>query len=207
MAHLFNIFYTFWICIILRLFLFLFGLIILPIAVLFRLPNRNLNQESNQERFKWKWIDKIYGNVYDGFGDSPYKRDHPKDTYFSRLWWCAIRNPTHNFLIRKGVFNAYICNSIIDGNPIVTDDPYLKNMGLKIQAVSDLEDNVYTMYYYCIMWSQLNPFKTTIYDGTPKRGIRVLIGYKNFAIDKGTNRRYTYGMTFAINPIKLFVKG
>ena len=45
------------------------GLVILPIAVLFRTYQDSLNPESNKEKFSIKWIDKIYGNRWDGFGD------------------------------------------------------------------------------------------------------------------------------------------
>lgn len=199
MNHIYNI------LTILLLFLFdsffkAIGFLILPIAVLFRKDTINLNRESNQEKFKCKWIDFIYGNKYDGFSDIYYKRDYPIDTYLSRLNWCLLRNPTHNLGIYLGINNRLIVKSLVHGNPNVTDDPFIENMGLKFQEVWDDKGKHYPMYYYCIMWKQILPF----YKGN--RGFRLLMGYKNFCI-KELNQNYTYGFVCTITPFKLFTKG
>ena len=176
------------------------GLVILPIAVLFRTYQDSLNPESNKEKFSIKWIDKIYGNRWDGFGDIYYKRDFPVDTYWSRLNWCMLRNPTHNLSEDLGVQDRLIVRSVITGNPKVTDDPFEEYTGLKIQECWDSEGNYYPMYYYCKLWRQILPF----YKGD--RGFRLLMGYKNFCV-KELNERYTYNFVCAITPFKLFLGG
>lgn len=116
------------------IFFMLLGFIILPIAILFRKPLIPYNETSSPaEQFKFSWIDKIYGNRWDGFGDIYYRRDFPKDAYWSRLNWCLLRNPTHNLSEDLGVKNKFIVKSIITGNQYVTDDPFEINTGLKIQ--------------------------------------------------------------------------
>lgn len=199
MKHIYNILKIL-VLFLLDLFFKVIGFLILPIAVLFRKDTINLNRESNQEKFKCKWIDFIYGNKYDGFGDIYYKRDYPIDTYLSRLNWCLLRNPTHNLGIYLGINNRLMVKSLVHGNPNVTDDPSLENMGLKFQEAWDDEGKYYPMYYYCIMWKQILPF----YKGN--RGFRLLMGYKNFCI-KELNQNYTYGFVCAITPFKLFIKG
>ncbi len=176
------------------------GFIILPIAVLFRENTINKESESNQEKFAWNWVDKIWGNEYDGFGDKYYRRDYPVDTYWSRLNWCMLRNPTHNLAIRMGVNNKVIVKSVISGNPHVTDDPCDKNMGLKFQECWDDEGNYYPMYYYCQMWRNIVPF----YKGD--RGFRLLMGYKNFCVQE-LDEVYKYGCVCVMTPFKMFVKG
>ena len=132
MKHLFNILVilTKYLLVIVAMAL---GLVILPIAVLFRTYQDSLNPESNKEKFSIKWIDKIYGNRWDGFGDIYYKRDFPVDTYWSRLNWCMLRNPTHNLSEDLGVQDKLIIKSSIIGNSKVTDDPFEECTGLKIQ--------------------------------------------------------------------------
>ena len=176
------------------------GLMILPIAILFRTSQDSINPESNKEKFSIKWIDKIYGNRWDGFGDIYYKRDYPIDTYWSRLNWCMLRNPTHNLSEDLGVKDKLIVKSVITGNAKVTDDPVEECTGLKIQECWDSEGNYYPMYYYCKLWRQILPF----YKGD--RGFRLLMGYKNFCV-KELNERYTYNFVCAITPFKLFVRG
>lgn len=202
MRHLINILSILLKYTIVILFMFL-GLFILPIAVLFREEQDSLNKESNKERFKCKLIDKIYGNRWDGFGDIYYKRDYPVDTYWSRLNWCMLRNPTHNLSEDFGVKDKVIIKSIISGNPYVTDDPFEYNTGLKIQECWDSEGNYYPMYYYCKLWRQIIPFN--LYNGN--RGFRLLMGYKNFCVNDGVNKRYTYNFVCAMTPFKLFAKG
>lgn len=199
MKHFYNLFKI--ICLFLFDTLFkVVGLFVLPIAVLFRKTTINLNRESNQECFSSRIIDFIYGNKYDGFSDIYYKRDYPIDTYWSRLNWCLLRNPTHNLGIFLGVNNRLIVKSLVHGNPNVTDDPFIENMGLKFQEVWDDKGKYYPMYYYCKMWKQILPF----YKGD--RGFRLLMGYKNFCV-KQVNERYTYNFVCTITPFKLFVKG
>ena len=178
------------------------GFLILPIAVLFREETVNLNSGSNQEKFKWKWVDFIYGNRWDGFGDIYYKRDYPIDTYWSRLNWCMLRNPTHNLSEFLGVVDKTIVKSVISGNPNVTDDPFIENMGLKFQEVWGEDGKYYPMYYYCKLWRQIIPFN--LYNGD--RGFRLLMGYKNFCV-KELNQKYTYNTVCVITPFKIFVKG
>ena len=178
----------------------LVGLVILPIAILFRTSQDSINPESNKEKFSIKWIDKIYGNRWDGFGDIYYKRDYPIDTYWSRLNWCMLRNPTHNLSEDLGVKDKLIVKSVITGNAKVTDDPVEECTGLKIQECWDSEGNYYPMYYYCKLWRQILPF----YKGD--RGFRLLMGYKNFCV-KELNERYTYNFVCAVTPFKLFVIG
>lgn len=185
---------------ILNLIYVVLGVLILPIAVLFREQTTNKNKESNQEKFKWEWVDNIWGNEYDGFGDIYYRRDFPLDTYWSRLNWCMLRNPTHNFAIRNGVDNKRIIKSDIYGNPNVTDDPFEKNTGWKVQVVQDNAGKVYKMLYICKLWRQIIPY----YKGD--RGIRILLGYKNFCV-KEVPETYQYGFTTVITPFKMFVKG
>ena len=96
-----------------------------------------------------------------------------------------------------------IIKSVIHGNPNVTDDPFDKNMGLKFQECWDDEGNYYPMYYRCHMWRNIIPFN--LYNGD--RGIRILAGYKNFAVYRGVPNVYTYGYTVVPNFWKLFVKG
>lgn len=177
------------------------GFFILPIAVLFRESQVSLNPESNMERFKWKWVDRIYGNRWDGFGDIYYKRTFPVDTYWSRLNWCMLRNPTHNLSEDMGVVNKLIVKSVITGNPLVTDDPFEENEGLKIQECLDSNANYYPMYYYCKLWRNIIPFG--LYKGD--RGIRLLMGYKNFCV-KELNKVYSYGFVCTVTPYKRFVK-
>ena len=183
MKHLFNILVilTKYLLVIVAMAL---GLVILPIAVLFRTYQDSLNPESNKEKFSIKWIDKIYGNRWDGFGDIYYKRDFPVDTYWSRLNWCMLRNPTHNLSEDLGVQDKLIIKSVITGNTKVTDDPLEECTGLKIQECWDSEGNYYPMYYYCKLWRQILPF----YKGD--RGFRLLLGYKNFCV-KELDERYT----------------
>ena len=199
MKHLFNILVilTKYLLVIVAMAL---GLVILPIAVLFRTYQDSLNPESNKEKFSIKWIDKIYGNRWDGFGDIYYKRDFPVDTYWSRLNWCMLRNPTHNLSEDLGVQDKLIIKSVITGNTKVTDDPFEECTGLKIQECWDSEGNYYPMYYYCKLWRQILPF----YKGD--RGFRLLLGYKNFCV-KELDERYTYNFVCAITPFKNFVKG
>lgn len=185
---------------LLVIFFMVIGFIILPIAVLFRTTTTNYNLTSNQERFSSNIIDYIYGNRYDGFGDIYYKRDHPVDTYLSRLNWCLLRNPTHNLSEIMGVNNKLITSSVITGNPNVTDDPFEINTGLKIQECYDSEGNYYPMYYYCKLWRQIIPF----YKGD--RGFRLLMGYKNFCVHE-LNIYYTYNFVCTITPFKKFVQG
>lgn len=193
MKHFYNILkILFLFCI--DLFFKAIGFLILPVAVLF------IDKIDNKEKFKCKWIDFIYGNKYDGFGDTYYKRDYSIDTYWSRLNWCMLRNPTHNLGLYMGCENKRIVKSFIYGNPNVTDDPFIENMGLKFQECYDDEDIYYPMYYCCIMWKQFIPF----YKGN--RGFRLLMGYKNFCV-KELNQYYTYGFVCTITPFKLFVKG
>ena len=180
----------------------LLGVFILPVAVLFRTYQNSINPLSNKEKFSCKWIDVIYGNRWDGFGDSYYKRDYPTDTYWSRLNWCMLRNPTHNLSEDLGVKDKIIVKSIITGNPAVTDDPFEKNEGLKMQECWDSSGIYYPMYYYCKLWRNIIPFN--LYNGD--RGFRLLMGYKNFCV-KDLNERYTYNFVCAITPFKLFVKG
>lgn len=198
MKHILNIIVILALFIV-SLFFTVIGFLILPIAVLFREKTISLNETSNQEKFKWKWVDKIYGNKYDGFGDIYYKRDYPIDTYWSRLNWCMLRNPTHNLAISMGVDNKAIVKSEIYGNPNVTDDPFIENTGLKFQECWDSDGRYYPMYYYCIMWRQIIPF----YKGD--RGFRLLVGYKNFCV-KELNEVYEYGCVCTVTPFKLFVK-
>jgi hypothetical protein len=129
-----------------------------------------------------------------------YKRDHPVDNYWSILNWCLLRNPTHNLSEDFGVQNKIIVKSIITGNPKVTDDPFIENMGLKIQECGDSNGTYYPMYYYCKMWKQIIPF----YKGD--RGFRLLMGYKNFCV-KSLNETYTYNFVCAVTPFKIFVQG
>jgi hypothetical protein len=199
MKHVFNIIgvLTKYLLVIVAMAL---GLVILPIAVLFRTYQDSLNPESNKEKFSIKWIDKIYGNRWDGFGDIYYKRDFPVDTYWSRLNWCMLRNPTHNLSEDLGVQDKLIIKSVITGNTKVTDDPFEECTGLKIQECWDSEGNYYPMYYYCKLWRQILPF----YKGD--RGFRLLLGYKNFCV-KELDERYTYNFVCAITPFKNFVKG
>lgn len=178
----------------------LLGLVILPVVVLFRTSQDSLNPESNKEKFSIKWVDKIYGNRWDGFGDIYYKRNYPIDTYWSRLNWCMLRNPTHNLSEDLGVQDKLIIKSVITGNTKVTDDPFEECTGLKIQECWDSEGNYYPMYYYCKLWRQILPF----YKGD--RGFRLLLGYKNFCV-KELDERYTYNFVCAITPFKNFVKG
>lgn len=199
MKHLFNVLEIL-IKYILVIAYMILGLVILPVAVLFRTYQDSINPESNKEKFSNKWIDKIYGNRWDGFGDIYYKRDHPVDTYWSRLNWCMLRNPTHNLSEDMGVQDKLIVKSVITGNPKVTDDPFEENTGLKIQECWDSNGNYYPMYYYCKMWKQILP----LYKGD--RGFRLLMGYKNFCV-KQVNERYTYNFVCTITPFKLFVKG
>lgn len=199
MKHLINVAKI--LCIFaINLFFMALGFFILPIAVLFRQQTTNLNSTSNQEKFSCSLVDKIYGNKYDGFGDIYYKRDYPIDTYWSRLNWCMLRNPTHNLGIYLGVNNRLIVKSLISGNPNVTDDPFIENMGLKFQECWDSNGKYYPMYYYCFMWKQIIPF----YKGD--RGFRLLMGYKNFCV-KDLNQVYEYGCVCVITPFKLFIKG
>lgn len=182
------------------MFFNLLGFIVLPIAILFRVGLDAKNKTSNPaERFKSNIIDYIYGNQYDGFGDIYYRRDYPIDTYWSRLNWCLLRNPTHNLGQHLGV-NSIIVKSETYGNPNVIDDPFIENMGLKIQIVTDIDNKKYVMYYYCILWRQLLPF----YKGD--RGLRLLIGHKNFCV-KELNKYYEYNFAFVLTPFKNFVKG
>ncbi len=199
MKHVFNIIgvLTKYLLVIVAMAL---GLVILPIAVLFRTYQDSLNPESNKEKFSIKWIDKIYGNRWDGFGDIYYKRDFPVDTYWSRLNWCMLRNPTHNLSEDLGVQDKLIIKSVITGNTKVTDDPFEECTGLKIQECWDSEGNYYPMYYYCKLWRQILPF----YKGD--RGFRLLLGYKNFCV-KELDERYTYNFVCAVTPFKNFVKG
>lgn len=201
MKHITNIFKILFKYLFVILAMLLGGLI-LPIAVLFRGKQVSLNQGSNQECFKSKLIDSIYGNRWDGFGDIYYKRDYPVDTYWSRLNWCMLRNPTHNLSEDLGVKDKVIVKSIITGNPDVTDDPFEKNEGLKIQECWDSNGVYYPMYYYCKLWRNIIPFN--LYKGD--RGFRLLMGYKNFCV-KELNLSYTYNFVCAITPFKMFVKG
>lgn len=201
MKHIKNILKIIFIFLI-NLFFMVIGFLILPITVLFRKQTININSTSNQECFKWKWLDKIYGNKYDGFGDTYYKRDYPVDTYWSRLNWCMLRNPTHNLGLSLGVDNKVIVGLETSGNPNVTDDPFEENEGLKFQECWDSEGNYYPMYYYCKLWRNIIPFN--LYSGD--RGFRLLMGYKNFCV-KELNEVYEYGCVCVITPFKLFVKG
>lgn len=180
----------------------LLGLFILPIAVRYRTSSYNYNSNSNQEKFSIGWIDKIYGNRWDGFGDSYYRRDYPIDTYWSRLNWCMLRNPTHNLSEDMGVVDKYITTSIITGNPDVTDDPYSKNSGLKIQECWSVDGYYYPMYYYCKLWRDIIPFNLYQGDG----GFRLLMGYKNFCVTE-LYKKYTYNFVCVITPFKKFVQG
>ncbi len=201
MKHIINIL-NILLLFIVSLFFTLIGFLILPIAVFFRTDTTNLNSGSNQEKFSLSWIDFIYGNKYDGFGDIYYKRDYPIDTYWSRLNWCMLRNPTHNLAIWLGVDNKIIVKTLIHGNPNVTDDPSEENEGLKFQEAWDSNNAYYPMYYYCKLWRNIIPFN--LYKGD--RGFRLLLGYKNFCI-KELNISYEYGFVCVITPFKMFVKG
>lgn len=179
------------------------GLFILPIAVLFRKPFDGRNESSRPtERFSSDLVNSIYGNNDDGFGDSCYRRDFPVDTYWSRLNWCMLRNPTFNLSERFGVFDKTIVKSEVKGNPNVTDDPLDECCGLKIQECWDDEGNYYPMYYYCQLWRNIIPFG--LYKGD--RGVRILMGYKNFCV-KELGEKYTYNFVCAFTPFKLFVIG
>lgn len=180
----------------------LLGVLILPIAVLFRTYQNTLNHLSNKEKFRCKLIDKIYGNRWDGFGDIYYKRDYPIDTYLSRLNWCMLRNPTHNLSEDLGVKDKLIVKSIIIGNQNVTDDPFEANEGLKIQECWDSDGKYYPMYYYCKLWRNIISFN--LYKGD--RGFGLLLGYKNFCV-KEINQKYTYNFVCVVTPFKLFIKG
>lgn len=183
-----------------NIFFIIIGFFILPIAVLFREPTANKNSGSNQEKFKCNWLNKIYGNEYDGFGDIYYKRDFPEDTYWSRLNWCMLRNPVHNFALRTGVYNKEIVKIETFGNPNVTDDPFEENTGIKIQIATDSDGRTYKMWYFCKLWRQILPF----YKGD--RGIRILVGYKNFCV-KEVPEIYQYSWAVNMTPFKIFVKG
>lgn len=202
--------YAFKVAILQRAYYYIRGILVLWLAVFFREPTVNTNKLSNQEKFKWDWVDKIHGNMADGFSDIYYKRDYPKDTWWSRYNWSAFRNSTHNFLLKKGIYNKKIVSLKTIGNPNVTDDPFPKNTGTKIQIAKDENGKVYHMYYYCIMYSQLLskiiPWYKPKYDGEPRYGIRILIGYKLFVV-KELNKKYIVQITFAPNIRKKFVKG
>ena len=200
MTHIVNIFRIVTLSIIMWIFQIL-GFVILPIAVLFRKSFIADNDTSNPaEKFSCKLIDLVYSNEEDGFADIYYRRDFPKDTYWSRLNWCMLRNPVHNLGKALGVRNKKVIAVINYGNQNVTDDPFDKNTGMWYREVITEDRKMYPMYYYTFLWRQIIPF----YNGN--RGLRLLAGWKNFNV-KELDVVYDYSMTLVVTPFKMFVKG
>ena len=111
-----------------------------------------------------------------------------------------LRNPTHNFALYSGVYNKKIVKIETFGNPLVTDDPFEECTGVKVQIATDSDGKEYKMWYFCKLWRQIIPF----YKGD--RGIRVLVGYKNFCV-KEVNEIYSYNWAVNMTPFKKFVIG
>jgi len=72
------------------------GILILPLILLF----------TKRGATKLRWFDGYFGNKIDTInGDTAYQTNQALTfpiKYLPRYWWCAIRNPSHNYAFQLG---------------------------------------------------------------------------------------------------------
>ena len=193
----------------------LLGYLILPLAVLFTKKCKLTNEKSEPgERFKWGWVNKIWGNDRDGFADIYYKTTHyPNGThnnYWPKLKWCVWRNPANNLQAKMGVKETLVDLKNYGTDHRVSDAAGKE--GFNYWEAYNEAGRMYPMYYLCYGWYQLpiiGKWKwfdnlITEEDGH-KKGIRILMGYKNFNLDQRPlpfDADYNFAVSFT--PVKSF---
>lgn len=179
--------------IVVRAILILAGLLVVAVAVPFRVPVASLSDGRpiiNLPRWAWLW-----GNDFDGLlGDkrgwwadnTPF--GWPVDSFAAMWWWAAIRNPVNNLRFVPGL-NCPVADCMIShaGQYVVEDKPGMG--GWQFVAARRL-DGVSRWYGFYLVreWS-------------PRRALVIRIGYKIKPSHVGTGEP-AKGVTFKINPFK-----
>lgn len=167
------------------------GLVVVPLAIPFRVPGVSGSDGRpivNLPRLTWLW-----GNDFDGLtGDKRgwWKANTPfgwaVDSFLAMFWWAAIRNPANNMRFLDA-FSAPVIDSKITyrGRYTVEDKPGMDGWQFVI-----VENNGKRWYGFYLVhcWSS-------------KRALVIRLGFKVKPSHQGTSEPRK-GLTFKFNPAK-----
>lgn len=189
---------------LIKLAITIIGYFIIPVALLFETKDfQPINKRTNPLNHRLHPLFYWWDNEDDGIdGNYGWQNEHCKSaqeakSFWKRYIWLAWRNPVHNFSKRIGVNETIIAYDNSNGYSKVKDK--IGREGHLYSVATGKSGKKYHMYYICIGWYELIPFWKT------DKGIRILLGYKNFNIDKNKlPKKYNYAFTVVFTLFKTF---
>jgi len=195
---------------ILKLLLFVIGIVILPIGLLFReefpetqkpftkYPPGNWMMVRVPTWMKW-WDNLSDGALGDkrGWWDNWTKDNYgkPCTAFYSMYMWLAFRNPVNYFSRCVAGIDVSTCKiSKVFGDDVVTEDPGTKQYQL-LEAV-DSNNTKYKRFFLCRAYNS-NPTKALLVD----IGWKIKLEHNKVTSDSPDSEKFK-GIVFTISPWK-----